>query len=122
MPWDTRSELAAKAVAGLNGHSHQWEHHLHLASVLVRKSEQHHCDLCSGCGGLRCEVDKQLVRPVVDDHTRLVQQLHIILDKAAVEYDGDEGVVEDFIGYVKDWANRRKEQEVPRRWWGGDTS
>jgi len=48
----------------------------------------------------------------VDAHTRLVQQLEIILDKAAVAYDGDEGVVEDFIQYMKDWASRRENYRV----------
>jgi len=42
-------------------------------------------------------------------HKRLVAQLHIIMDEAAVEYDQDEDVVDDFAQYVKDWASRRAE-------------
>lgn len=45
-----------------------------------------------------------------DKHERLVEKLNIILDEAAVEYDLDEGVVEDFTQYVKGWANRREEE------------
>ena len=49
-----------------------------------------------------------------DNHKFLVDQLHIIMDKAAVEYDEDEGVVEDFTQYVKDWASRRSEARLDR--------
>ena len=49
-----------------------------------------------------------------DNHKFLVDQLHIIMDKAAVEYDDDEGVVEDFTQYVKDWANRRSEARLDK--------
>jgi hypothetical protein len=115
--WDTRSDLAAEAVAGLNGHSHQWGNYLHTASVLIRKSEQHHCKLCSGCGQLMCEETKQprratMLRPGYhfDNHKLLVDQLYTILDKAAVEYDEDADVVSDFIEYMKDWANRREDR------------
>ena len=47
----------------------------------------------------------------VDSHTRLMQQLEIILDEASLAYDADADVVEDFIGYVKGWASRRAEAE-----------
>ena len=50
----------------------------------------------------------------MDNHKRLVEKLHIILDKAAEEYDLDEGVVDDFTQYVKDWANRREENSAAR--------
>ena len=42
-----------------------------------------------------------------DNHKLLVDRLHLIMDKAAVEYDQDEDVVDDFTQYVKDWASRR---------------
>jgi hypothetical protein len=50
----------------------------------------------------------------MDNHKRLVEKLHIILDEAAEEYDLDEGVVEDFTQYLKDWANRREENSAAR--------
>ena len=37
-----------------------------------------------------------------DNHKLLVDQLHTIMDEAAVEYDTDEDVVDDFSQYVKD--------------------
>ena len=46
-----------------------------------------------------------------DNHKRLVEKLHIILDEASVEYDRDCDVVDDFVQYVKDWETRRSEQE-----------
>jgi hypothetical protein len=57
-------------------------------------------------GGIR------VMRPgyVFDNHKLLMDQLHIIMDKAAVEYDQDEDVVDDFTQYVKDWASRRSEE------------
>ena len=42
-----------------------------------------------------------------DHHTWLVDQLHSIMDEAAVEYDRDYDVVDDFTQYVKDWAKGR---------------
>jgi len=48
-------------------------------------------------------------------HKRLVAQLHIIMDEAAVEYDQDEDVVDDFAQYVKDWASRRAENRQPQQ-------
>ena len=50
----------------------------------------------------------------VDNHKLLVDQLHIIMDKAAVEYDEDEDVVDDFTQYVKDWASRRADARYDR--------
>ena len=44
------------------------------------------------------------------NHKQLVQELCSILDRAAVEYDLDEDVVDDFTAYVKDWAKRRDEK------------
>ena len=45
-----------------------------------------------------------------DNHKRLVEKLHIILDEAAEEYDLDDDVVDDFTQYVKDWARCREEE------------
>lgn len=52
-----------------------------------------------------------MIRPGyhIDNHKRLVERLHIILDEAVKEYDHDEDVVDDFTQYVKDWATRREE-------------
>ena len=47
---------------------------------------------------------------VFDHHIRLVEELHGIMDKASEEYDDDDGVVDDFTAYVKDWATRREQQ------------
>ena len=57
-----------------------------------------------------------MLRPgyIFDNHKRLVGMLHLIMDKAAVEYDDDEGVVEDFQAYAQDWANRRSEARLDR--------
>ena len=49
-----------------------------------------------------------------DNHKRLVNQLHLIMDEASVEYDEDEDVVDDFTRYVKDWASRRSEARLDR--------
>jgi len=49
-----------------------------------------------------------------DNHKLLVDQLHTIMDKAAVEYDEDEDVVDDFTQYVKDWASRRADARYDR--------
>ena len=49
-----------------------------------------------------------------DNHKRLVEKLHTIMDEAAVEYDWDEDVVDDFTQYLKDWANRRSEDRPGR--------
>ena len=52
-----------------------------------------------------------MLRPgyIFDNHKRLVDKLFDIMDRAAVEYDEDADVVDDFTQYVKDWANRRSE-------------
>ena len=52
-----------------------------------------------------------MLRPgyLIDNHKRLVERLHIILDEAVKEYDHDEDGVDDFTQYVKDWATRREE-------------
>ena len=47
-------------------------------------------------------------------HKLLVDKLHIIMDKAAVEYDQDEDVVDDFTQYVKGWASRRADARYDR--------
>ena len=46
---------------------------------------------------------------IFDNHKRLVDKLFTLLDRAAVEYDADEDVVDDFTQYIKDWSNRRAE-------------
>ena len=50
-----------------------------------------------------------------DNHKLLVDQLHLIMDKAAVEYDTDEDVVDDFTQYVKDWATQRSEAKLDKK-------
>ena len=49
-----------------------------------------------------------------DNHKKLVNQLHLIMDEASVEYDTDEDVVDDFTQYVKDWASRRSEARLDK--------
>ena len=49
-----------------------------------------------------------------DNHKLLVDQLHLIMDKASVEYDDDEGVVDDFTQYVKDWLTLRADARYDR--------
>ena len=44
---------------------------------------------------------------IFDNHKRLRELLHLIMDEASVEYDEDEDVVDDFTQYVKDWAKGR---------------
>ena len=46
---------------------------------------------------------------IFDNHKRLVDKLFTLLDRAAVEYDEDADVVDDFTQYIKDWSNRRAE-------------
>jgi hypothetical protein len=57
-----------------------------------------------------------MLRPgyIFDNHKRLVDKLFDIMDRAAVEYDEDADVVDDFTQYVKDWANRRSEAILDR--------
>jgi hypothetical protein len=57
-----------------------------------------------------------MLRPgyIFDNHKRLVDQLHLLMDEASVEYDEDEDVVDDFTRYVKDWENRRSEARLDR--------
>jgi hypothetical protein len=52
-----------------------------------------------------------MIRPgyIFDNHKRMVDKLFDIMDRAAVEYDADDDVVDDFTQYIKDWANRRSE-------------
>ena len=51
----------------------------------------------------------------LDDNQRMVRQLHVMMDEAAVEYDTDEAVVDDFVHYVRDWANLRLEASLDRK-------
>jgi hypothetical protein len=55
-----------------------------------------------------------MLRPgyIFDNHKRLVDQLHLLMDEASVEYDEDEDVVDDFTRYVRDWASRRSEARL----------
>jgi len=46
---------------------------------------------------------------IFDNHKRMVDRLFTLLDRAAVEYDADADVVDDFTQYIKDWSNRRAE-------------
>jgi hypothetical protein len=54
-----------------------------------------------------------MLRPgyIFDKHQILVEKLNTILDEAVEEYDNDDGVVDDFEQYVRDWARRRAEEE-----------
>ena len=58
-----------------------------------------------------------MTRPgyVFDNHKKLVEQFHAILDEAAVEYDEDVDVVDDFNFYAKSWANARESLRPVRR-------
>ena len=47
-----------------------------------------------------------------DHHACFVYQIHRIMDEAAVEYDRDYDVVDDFTQYVKDWAKGRPDDIV----------
>ena len=47
---------------------------------------------------------------ILDHHKKLVEELYSILDRASVEYDCSEDVVDDFTAYLKDWANQRDQQ------------
>ena len=47
---------------------------------------------------------------VFDDHAALMLALFDILDRAAVDYDRSEDVVDDFQAYLNDWAKRRDEK------------
>ena len=52
---------------------------------------------------------------VFDNHKKLVEQFHAILDEAAVEYDDDQMVLDDFNLYGKDWASERELLRPVRR-------
>ena len=51
---------------------------------------------------------------IFDNHKRMVDKLFTLLDRAAVEYDEDADVVDDFTQYIKDWSNRRAEAILDR--------
>ena len=59
------------------------------------------------------DVRDHIRRPgyVFDDHAALMLALFDLLDRAAVDYDRSEDVVDDFMAYLKDWARRRDEKE-----------
>ena len=48
---------------------------------------------------------------IFDDHKQMVVDVFAILDRAAMEYDLDEDVVDDFTQYIKDWAQEREQPE-----------
>ena len=52
---------------------------------------------------------------VFDNHKKLVEQFHAILDEAAVEYDDDQMVLDDFKLYGRDWASERELLRPVRR-------
>jgi hypothetical protein len=45
---------------------------------------------------------------IFDPYKQVVQEFHSILDRAAVEYDQAEDVVDDFTAYLKDWLSERQ--------------
>ena len=47
---------------------------------------------------------------IFDDHAALMLALFNLLDRAAVDYDNDEDVTDDFTAYIHDWAKRRDEK------------
>ena len=47
---------------------------------------------------------------IFDDHAALMLALFNLLDQAAVDYDNDEDVTDDFTAYIQDWAKRRDEK------------
>ena len=51
---------------------------------------------------------------IFGNHKRMVDKLFTLLDRAAVEYDADDDVVDDFTQYIKDWATRRSESILDR--------
>ena len=55
----------------------------------------------------------QRLRPgyIFEDHKQLVVEFFGILDRAAMEYDLDEDVADDFRQYIKDWAQEREQPE-----------
>ena len=58
-----------------------------------------------------------MTRPgyVFDNHKKLVEQFHAILDEASSEYENDEDVISDFNQYGKDWASERELLRPVRR-------
>ena len=58
-----------------------------------------------------------MTRPgyVFDNHKKLMEQFHAILDEASSEYDDDTDVISDFAQYGRDWANQRELLRPVRR-------
>ena len=50
-----------------------------------------------------------------EEHKRIVEMLHILMNEASEEYDTDEGVVDDFTQYAKDWATQRSDAELNKK-------
>jgi len=50
-----------------------------------------------------------------EEHKRIVEMLHILMNEASEEYDTDEGVVDDFTQYAKDWATQRSDAELDKK-------
>ena len=61
---------------------------------------------------MQTNVKRTTTRPgyVFDDHAALMLALFNLLDQAAVDYDNDEDVTDDFTAYIHDWAKRRDEK------------
>jgi hypothetical protein len=89
-------------------------------TTLVFSSEEnevvYYLKTVEGIRGILHTMQKALDQRILgfDHHTWLVDQLHRIMDEAAVEYDEDFDVVDDFTRYVKDWADRRSEASLER--------
>tara|TARA_R100000306_G_C4302588_1_gene105885 strand:- start:120 stop:299 length:180 start_codon:yes stop_codon:yes gene_type:complete len=50
-----------------------------------------------------------------EEHKRIVEMLYILMNEASEEYDTDEGVVDDFTQYAKDWATQRSDAELDKK-------
>jgi len=76
----------------------------------------YYLDTVEDVRGLLNTMEKALDQRILgfDNHKRLVDQLHRIMDEASEEYDLDEDVVDDFTRYVKDWKDRRSEARLDR--------
>ena len=62
---------------------------------------------------MQANAKRTTTRPgyIFDNHIRLVEELHGIMDKASEEYDDDMDLVDDFTQYIKDWAQEREQPE-----------
>ena len=87
-------------------------------TTLVFSSEEnevvYYLKTVEGIRGILHTMQKALDQRILgfDHHAWLVDQIHRIMDDAAVEYDRDFDVVDDFTRYVKDWAKGRPDDIV----------